>query len=71
MQNKSKIQSIIQATSIINNIDSDIVRDTFQIEVSDDIKIVKDVKFVEYINKQLLDTIKAGKIPERITLKKK
>jgi hypothetical protein len=71
VQNKSKIQSIIQATSIINNIDSDMVRDTFQIEVSDDIKDVKDVQFVEDINRQLLDTIKAGKIPERITLKKK
>ena len=71
VQNKSKIQSIIQATSIINNIDSDMVRDTFQIAVSDDIKDVKDVQFVEDINRQLLDTIKAGKIPERITLKKK
>jgi hypothetical protein len=69
--NRSKIQSIIQSTSIINNIDSDMVRDTFQIAVSDDIKDVKDVKFVEDINRQLLDTIKAGKIPERITLKKK
>ena len=71
VMNRSKIQSIIQATSIINNIDSDMVRDTFQIEVSDDIKNVKDVQFVEDINRQLLDTIKAGKIPERITLKKK
>jgi hypothetical protein len=71
VQNRSKIQSIIQSTSIINNIDSDMVRDTFQIAVSDDIKDVKDVKFVEDINRQLLDTIKAGKIPERITLKKK
>jgi hypothetical protein len=71
VQNKSKIQSIIQSTSIINNIDSDMVRDTFQIAVSDDIKDVKDVQFVEDINRQLLDTIKAGKIPERITLKKK
>lgn len=71
VMNRSKIQSIIQSTSIINNIDSDMVRDTFQIAVSDDIKDVKDVKFVEDINRQLLDTIKAGKIPERITLKKK
>lgn len=69
--NRSKIQSIIQSTSIINNVESDMVRETFQIEVSDDIKNVKDVKFVEDINRQLLDTIKAGKIPERITLKKK
>ncbi len=45
--NRSKIQSIIQATSIINYIDSDMVRDTFQIAVSDDIKNVKDVIFVE------------------------
>ncbi len=44
---------------------------TFQIEASDDIKNVKDVKFVDDINRQLLDTIKTGKIPERITLKKK
>jgi hypothetical protein len=71
VMNRSKIQSIIQSTSIINNVQSDFIRDTFQIEVSDDIKNVKDVKFVEDINKQLLDTIKSGKIPERITLKNK
>jgi hypothetical protein len=56
---------------IINNIDSDMVRDTFQIVVSDDIKNVKDVKFVQEINRQLLDTIEEGKTSERITLKKK
>jgi hypothetical protein len=43
----------------------------FQVEVSDDIKDVKKVQFVKDINRQLLDTIKAGEIPERITLKKK
>ena len=34
VMNKSKIHSIIQSTSIINNIDSDMSRNTFQIEVS-------------------------------------
>jgi hypothetical protein len=58
-----------RSTSIINTIYSDMVRDTFQIEVGDDIKIVKDVRFVEDIHKQLLDTSQAKyhrKLPSKI-----
>lgn len=69
--NRSKVQSIIQTTSQINNVDSEMVRDTIKIDESDDIKDLKGVQFVENAMEALTKTIQQGKVPERITMKKK
>jgi len=69
--NRNKVQSIIQTTSIINNMASDMVRENFKIDDSDDVKDITNAKFVEDINKKLVDVLNNGKIPERITMKQK
>ena len=72
--NRKKIQTITKTTSIINNVDSEMVRDTFKITESDDNDDIKDVKEVQFIPdamEALTETIKAGKIPVKITMKKK
>ena len=60
-------------TSLINSVDSEMVRDNVKINDNDDIVDLdlKNVEFVEDINKTLTNTIIQGVIPERITMKKK
>lgn len=72
--NRGKIQSITKTTSIINSVDSEMVRDNFKIEDNDDnddIVDLKNVEFVEDILKLLTNVLNNGVIPEKITIKKK
>lgn len=71
IQNVSKIKSITKTTSLINNIDSEIVRENYTVEDKEDIDNLDSVEFVDNIMKQLTKTIKSGNIPEKITLRKK
>ena len=71
IQNVCKIKSILKTTSLINNIDSEIVKENYTLQDKEDIDNLDGVEFVNDIMKQLCDTIKSGSIPERITLKKK
>lgn len=71
IMNKKKIQSIRMTTHLMNNVDSDMVRDNFKVEDNDDIKDIKGVQFIPNIMDALTETINSGKIPERITMKKK
>lgn len=74
IKNRNKIQSITQTASVINNIDSDMIRyDTTQTDAeTDDIKQedLKKVSFVKDAMISLQEYINSGKIPEQITMRK-
>jgi hypothetical protein len=75
---KLKIQSIVQITSVINNISSDIInneykpkkeaKDTLETDIKDNLE---NVVFVDDINKILYEMLNMGKIPEKINLNDK
>lgn len=75
---KLKIQSIVQITSVINNISSDIInneykpkkeaKDTLETDIKDNLE---NVVFVDDINKTLYKMLNMGKIPEKINLNDK
>ena len=71
--NKSKIQSVTKTTSMINSVDSEMVRDTFKVKLEDldDVNKIIDVEYVDDITKKLTQTIKDGMIPDKITMLKK
>jgi len=67
-----KTQSIIQTTSIINNIDSVMVRDNFKVQDEEEQSIeYANVEYVDDVMNKLIETITEGKIPEKITMVKR
>ena len=78
INDKLKIQSIVQITSVINNISSDIInneykvkkeaKDTLETDIKDNLE---NVVFVDDINKTLYEMLNMGKIPEKINLNDK
>ena len=71
--NQSKIKSVIKTTSMINSVDSEMVKDTFKVKLEDldDVNEIIDVEYVDDITKKLTQTIKDGMIPDKITMLKK
>ena len=70
----TKIQSIRKRTSIINNINSDIIDNSYKKknDETDDIKEdMSKVVFVDDINKKLLSKLEDNKIPTKIVMKNK
>ena len=66
--NKSKVQSITKTTSMINTIDSDMVRETFKVVENEEINEVVNVEYVSDIMEKLIETLNNKKIPEKITM---
>jgi hypothetical protein len=69
--NKSKINSITRITSMINTIDSDMVRETFKVAENEEINEVVNVEYVSDIMEKLIETLNNKKIPEKITMMNK
>jgi hypothetical protein len=69
----TKIQSIRKRTSMINNINSDIIDNSYKSKnETDDIKEdISKVVFVDDINKKLLSKLEDNKIPTKIVMKNK
>jgi hypothetical protein len=67
-----RTQSIIQTTSIINNIDSVMVGDNFKVQDEEEQSIeYLNVEYVDDVMNKLIETINEGKIPEKITMVKR
>ena len=67
-----KIQSIIQTTSIINNIESVMIRNNFKIDDEDNKEYENaNVEYVEDITNKLVEVINNGGIPEKVNMLKK
>ena len=74
INDNTKIKSIIKSTSIINNINSDIIDNSYKKknDETDDIKEdMSKVVFVDDINKKLLSKLEDNKIPTKIVMKNK
>jgi len=69
VENKNKIQSITKTTSLINNVDSLMVKNTFTID--DKEPQIKEAVYVENIYKKLTETLNDKKIPDNITMVKR
>jgi len=67
-----KIQSIIQTTSIINNIESVMTRNNFKVNDEEDKEYQNvNVEYVEDIMTKLVEVINNGGIPEKVNMLKK
>ena len=68
-----KIQSIIQTTSIINNIDSVMMNNNFKVKDEEEIKEYENIniEYVDDIMDKLIEVINNGGIPEKVNMLKK
>lgn len=71
INDNTKIKSIIKRTSMINNINSDVIDNSYKNKKEDKAEDMSKVVFVDDINAKLLSKLEDNKIPTKIVMKNK